>query len=68
MKKRVELSRFNFWVKRVSKRFAHSAQAVLSLKGIVPAKTVVAGAGPCGVGQCNCGGGCNGECATSCEA
>jgi hypothetical protein len=68
MKKKAVLSRFNYWSKKVSKKFARSAQAVLSSKGVVSAKTVAAGASSCGQGQCNCGGGCNGECATSCEA
>ena len=67
MRKKKNLSKFNYWIGKVSKKFARSAQAVLSSRGVVSAETVAAGSGSCGQGQCNCGGGCNGECNVSCS-
>ncbi|OGY41596.1 MAG: hypothetical protein A2Y82_01245 [Candidatus Buchananbacteria bacterium RBG_13_36_9] len=55
------LEKFNFWSKKVDKKLARSAQAVIVSK-VDPSKTEIA-ASACGQGSCNCGGGCNGECA-----
>jgi len=61
---RLVLRKFNFWTREKDYHLHHTAQSVL---GLMP---MVAGSqsGSCGQGQCNCGGGCNGECSTSCEA
>lgn len=57
---------FNFWSKAVDLHTPRSAQAILRPQSLT--KTKMASASSCGQGACNCGGGCNGECATSCEA
>ena len=59
------LKSMNYWNKQVDSKFPHSAQAVLR-PGTVVANQVAASS--CGQGSCNCGGGCNGECSTSCES
>lgn len=61
-----KLKSMNYWNKQVESRFPRSAQAVLQPN---TAATKTQGAtSSCGQGSCNCGGGCNGECSTSCES
>lgn len=62
-KKQIGIQDHNHWNKKSDYGGSHSAQSVLKKK---KGKELV-GATDCGTGSCNCGGGCNGECATSCE-
>ncbi len=63
MKKEKKLFQHNFWRRKTKERIAHTVQSVLGLSK----NQVSAATSGCGAGPCNCGGGCNGECATSCE-
>ena len=54
------LSRFGYWDAKSHKLQPHSAQAVLQhTESLMQGEA----ASSCGQGSCNCGGGCNGECA-----
>lgn len=56
------LNRINFWSKQMDNvKLPHSASAVLRPQTAVP---FTKGDSGCGQGSCNCGGGCNGECAS----
>ncbi len=59
------LKSMNYWNKQVDSKFPRSAQAVLRPNAVVI--NGQAASSSCGQGSCNCGGGCNGECSTSCE-
>ncbi len=59
------LKLINYWNKQVDVEFPRSVQAVLHSKMM---NNNQGGIASCGQGSCNCGGGCNGECATSCES
>jgi hypothetical protein len=61
-----KLKLMNYWIKKVKIKFPRSAQAILRPSTIY--SQALSGDTGCGQGSCNCGGGCNGECATSCES
>jgi len=63
MKKEKKIFQHNFWRKKTDEHIGHTVQSVL---GLSKSKASVA-ASSCGAGSCNCGGGCNGSCSTSCE-
>lgn len=54
----------NYWNKQVNIKFPRSAQSLLCPRTNADSQAATSS---CGAGECNCGGGCNGECATSCE-
>jgi len=61
------LDRFNFWSNAQVYQMRRTAQSIfLGDKRLSFANGV--GDDSCGQGDCNCGGGCNGECSTSCES
>lgn len=60
------LQSMNYWNKQVDKKFPRSAQGVLCPNVTIANAQISADS--CGQGSCNCGGGCNGECSTSCES
>lgn len=60
-----KLRRMNYWSGLADHRHPRSAQAVL--RPCLATSKSKGVASSCGQGACNCGGGCNGECSTSCE-
>lgn len=55
------LNKINFWGLRVDWSPVHSAQSILQ-KSTKGGKRSAMAETSCGSGECNCGGGCNGEC------
>ena len=60
-----DLEKFNYWNSKVDPLMQHSAQQILAEEKMLSMHEIAADS--CGQGQCNCGGGCNGECATGCS-
>jgi len=61
------LNATNYWNKRVNIKFPGSAQSLLRPENANNQQALANSCSSCGQGECNCGGGCNGECSTSCE-